>query len=232
MRLVGAFDHDARQRLGAAVAQHQAAVVAEAVARPAPPAAATAGRSSRGRACARTRTFWQHLREAAEVGEELARAARPARATSSASTGARSAGRRRWSRARRSTRWPDCSPPSRSPSRAQRLDHLAVADVAAHDVDAVAREGALEAEVAHRGGDDRRAASSSPRARAGRAPRGRAWRRRRAPSPRSSTRRRGRRRRRRRRRGRSRPSRTRARERLGVGRAAVAVDVARRRARS
>ena len=50
--------------------------------------------------------------------------------------------------------WPDCSPP-RTPSRsAERLEHVAVADVGRHDADPVLAHQPVEAEVRHHGDGD------------------------------------------------------------------------------
>ena len=57
------------------------------------------------------------------------RAAGPDRTRRSSSCDARTAGRRRWWPGRRSTMWPDCSPPSEPPVALERLEHVAVADL-------------------------------------------------------------------------------------------------------
>ena len=45
--------------------------------------------------------------------------------------------------------WPDCSPPSRPPSRCERLEHVAVADVGGDDADAVLAHQLVKSEVRH-----------------------------------------------------------------------------------
>ena len=50
--------------------------------------------------------------------------------------------------------WPDCSPPRLKPWVAHVLEHIAVADGGADEIEAEAAEKALETEIGHDGGDD------------------------------------------------------------------------------